>query len=162
MSSKTFVFGILITLFAVILSSGRALTVEPDLGYNPGERLPMLEVMNDDEEMAGQAIVAVWSAEDATSRLVNVWASHQAAKEGVPFVSICVDGRQGDAELLAKLDHVNARTQVMGAVSSDTLNRDVVQALSRRAVGKVFYTQNGTTQEVTQMASLWSGIQRSE
>lgn len=158
MRSKSFFSGTLAALLTLILFSGGVASEKSGYGFNLGEQLPLGQVVNE-REMEQGAVVAIWSTSDATSRLVNAWASHRASSEGATFISLCVDASQSDAEFFARLDNVSSNAQVVGGVASEQLSKSTVRRLSQKGLGKIFQTTEGIIQEVEQMDALWTGIQ---
>lgn len=164
MRRKTILLGLLFIGIVALLISGRTLPIEADHGLNPGEKLPSIMVNGKDltAEFADEpeAILVVWSVEDATSRVVNSWISNNPEGEKVPVYSICLDAEQQDAEFYALLDNVNPRlTKLWGARNDEQTNLENFRKLTSDGRAMVFHTAYGKIEKAETASSLWQRIQ---
>lgn len=155
MRPKTLVLGALATIIlALMSSSGREIPEVADRGFNPGEMLPSIEVKD--------AIVVVWSKDDAVSRLVNSWASHHFMQSDYELISLCIDANQEETELLSQWDKVDNSMSVIGFDEGEAERRRMSRDLAVKGQGKIFFTQNGVIQEVYTAEEVWQRIQNSK
>lgn len=154
--------GALVIAMALGLSSGRELPESPDKGFNPGEVLPSFVVDGRDlsETLASepQAVLVVWSVNDATSRVANLWACNSKALRttDTPIYSLCIDGDDVTANLYARIDGADTSVVPMG-LQGKKLGRWASKAFSKS--GKVYHTSYGMIEKVISAEDLLERIQ---
>ncbi|MDN4754739.1 hypothetical protein QYZ87_09460 [Porphyromonadaceae bacterium W3.11] len=166
MRQKTILLGLLISCTILMLVSGRAFPAEPDKGFNPGEQIP--SIMVDGRDLAAEfsdkpeAILVVWSVDDAISRVVNSWVSNNPSRDAeVPVYSICLDADQEDAEYYAQLDNVNSKyIKLWGSGKKMSRKMGDIRRLASNGTAMVYHTTYGKIQRVETSSSLWGKIQK--
>lgn len=165
MRRQTILLGLLTSMAMILFASGRALPTESDTGFNPGEKIPSIvvggedlsEYLRDDAE----AILVVWSVEDATSRVVNSWISHSQpeGRRPIPIYSICLDADQQDADIYAKLDNAHPQITLWGAEREGEKQSRDLRLLASKGPGQVFYTTYGKIEQKVTATEMLAIIQ---
>lgn len=157
--------GLITGIAMILLVSGRALPTEPDLGLNPGEKIPSIVVGGEDisERLSNEAeaILVVWSVDDATSRAINSWISRNQQVDTdrqIPVYSICIDADQQEADLYAKLDNASPLITLWGTDGEREKQTDIKQ-LASLGSGRVFYTTYGMIEKSIASHELFRNIQ---
>ncbi len=157
MRSKTFVLGILAAFVLLGLSflSAKVQLGTPDIGYNPGERLPSIKVDDVNLQDLGHdkpVLVVLWSHSDAQSRMVNAWMSKQHGDSTI--LSLCVDASTEDAKYYALIDGLSPDIKVIGAEK----NKQLIQKLNLSKSLRIFSISDGVISEATTPAREWVKI----
>lgn len=154
--------GALVVPLALVLSSGREVPESPDRGFNPGEAWPSLVVDGRDLGAAlasePSAVLVVWSVDDVTSRVANLWACNSVALRDAdtPIYSLCIDGDDETANLYAKIDGADASVTPIGLQGAKSVRWS---SQTSRQLGKVFYTSYGMIEKVISAETLLDKIQ---
>ena len=165
MRQKTILLGLLFLGLVSILLSSRAFPVGTDTGLNPGEMLPSIMVdgkdLTTEFKEQPEAILVVWSVDDATSRVVNSWVSNDPHRGAdIPIYSICIDAEQQDAEFFAQLDNVNPKLLTLwGIKNSNSISGKQARKLLAKGNSMVFHTTYGKIQKAEPASVLWERIQ---
>ena len=154
MRSKTIILGLLAVAVTAVLSAGRPRGAAVEYGYAPGEQLPSVEVDGvrwlSDLQYDSLSYVVVWSKDDAIARAVNARVSQSEAKT----YSICVDASPSDARVIALLDHVSPKAELLGA-QSEKADQEDLKALRTNAEGCLFVVCNGVIRQTLQTSEIW-------
>lgn len=165
MRQKTILLGLLFLGLVSILLSSRAFPVGTDTGLNPGEMLPSIMVdgkdLTTEFKEQPEAILVVWSVDDATSRVVNSWLSNDPNRaKDIPIFSLCIDADQQDAEYFAGLDNVNPELLTLwGIKDTESISGKQARKLLAKGNSMVFHTTYGKIQKAEHASTFWKNIQ---
>lgn len=157
-------FGLLASFVVLGLWSGRSIPAKPDLGFNPGEQVPSIVVDGNDlgEALANEpnAILVLWSVDDASSRVANAMVSNKAERTETktPVYSVCIDANKTDAILYAGIDGANTLITPYG-LRGEEKRSAAIRRLVSRGSGHVYYTSNGMIEKVISTETLLDTIQ---